>query len=168
MSHLFTPMDIDGTDYCVQAATKITAPILSGDTVQESPLSWLLYDREPDPDDPALNPGAESLDQLTHSGAVKFGIQCGTTLNVHVEGNISPYSVNNQRIRILVDGVEEWEYHIGSFTTADPYAAVDAIDENVVIPVSDSPCGHIVEITATTGDEFGHNYIFWRATVAIT
>ncbi len=127
----------------------------------------MLYDLEPDPDDPFLNPAAQS-DGLVHFGSVKFGFQCGTTLNVHIEGAISPYSVNLQQIQILVDGVEVWEKHIPSFTTSDPYEAVESVDENVAIPVTSIPCGHTVEIIASTGDENAHNYIFWRATVVIS
>lgn len=155
---------------CVNPTTHLTDAVLTGDAEEDAieDNTWTLYDLAPDPDDPFLNPGAESTGGLTHTGGVGFGVQCGSLLTIHVDGAISPYSVNAQSITITVDGVEVWEKHIGTFTTGDPYAAVETVDEDIEIELSDTPCGHTVQISATTGDEFGHNHIFWTISASVT
>jgi hypothetical protein len=153
MAHLIMPIILDGEAYCCQPATRRTAAILSDAATELSPNQWEIY--------------RAAQDNTIKTGAVKFGVCCAKQIVITLEGEIETLNDSYDWIRVLHNGIEVF-FHESTQTSEDPDDAVAVGPFAVTLELEDRPCGHIFEITGSTGDGNANNDVFWKATVAIS
>ena len=153
MAHLIVPIDIDGTLRCCQPGTRRTEAILSGAATQLGANHWEIYH--------AIQ------DATAREGAVKFGICCAAQVQITLNGMIETLNGGFDWIRVLHNNVEVF-YHESTDTSEDPDETVAAGPFTVTLALDDRPCGHVIEITGSTGDGVANNHVWWRATVSIS
>ena len=106
-------------------------------------------------------------DSIPKQGSVKFGICCATNIEITLEGKIETLNTGYDWIRVYHNGVEVFS-HESTDTSDDPDDAVAVGPFVVSLPLEDRPCGHIIEITGSTGDGIANNDVFWQASVIIS
>lgn len=152
MAHLIAPIDIDGTPLCCQPATKRTDAILSGSATELASNEWEIY--------------RAYSGEGTKSGSVKFGVCCATEVTIVLTGQIETFNGGYDWIRVFHNGVEVF-YFASTDTSEDEDETVPAGPFTVSLPLTDRPCGHIIEITGSTEDHIANNDVWWRAEVSI-
>jgi hypothetical protein len=153
MAHLITPIKIDDQQFCCQPAIRRTEAILVGAASQLAENKWEIY--------------LAYQDGTTKDGSVKFGICCATRIAITLNGMIETLNAGYDWIEVLHNGQRVF-YHQSADTSEDPDETVTAGPFEVVIALEDRPCGHIIEITGSTGDGIANNNVWWQAAVTIS
>ena len=153
MAHLITPITIDGNPYCCHPTTRRTVAILTDEASELAPNHWEIY--------------RAAQDDTLKMGAVKFGVCCAKQVVITLNGQIETLNTGYDWIRVYHNGVEVFS-HESTDTSDDPDDAVAVGPFVVSLPLEERPCGHIIEITGSTGDGIANNDVFWRASVAIS
>jgi len=152
MAHLITPIILDGEAYCCQPATRRTVAILKNAATELAPNQWEIY--------------RAYQDNTPKQGSVKFGICCATNIEITLNGQIETLNSGYDWIRVYHNGAEVF-FRESADTSDDPDDTVTVGPFVVSLPLEDRPCGHIIEITGSTGDGIANNDVFWRASVVI-
>jgi hypothetical protein len=153
MAHLITPIILDGNPYCCQPATRRTVAILKDAATELGPNQWEIY--------------RAYQDNTPKQGSVKFGICCATNIEITLNGQIETLNAGYDWIRVYHNGAEV--FFRESTDTSDDTDDTVAMGPFVVsLPLEDRPCGHIIEITGSTGDGIANNNVFWNASVVIS
>ena len=153
MAHLIVPIDIDGVPRCCQPETKRTEAVLSGAATELGPNQWEIY--------------RAYQDGTVKDGAVKFGICCATQIVITLNGMIETLNEGYDWIRVLHNGQEVF-FHESADTSEDPDETVAAGPFTVTLALEDRPCGHIIEISGSTGDGIANNNVWWQASATIS
>ena len=153
MAHLITPILIDGQLRCCQPATKRTEAVLTGSASELAPNEWEIY--------------RAYQDGSTRSGSVKFGICCATQIEITLNGEIETLNTGFDWIEVHHNGQQVFR-HQSTDTSEDPDETIPAGPFNIVLALDDRPCGHLIEITGSTGDGVANNDVWWQASVAIS
>ena len=153
MAHLITPIILDGNPYCCQPATRRTVAILKDAATELGPNQWEIY--------------RAYQDNTPKQGSVKFGICCATNIEIALNGQIETLNAGYDWIRVYHNGAEVF-FRESTDTSEDPDDTVAVGPFVVSLPLEDRPCGHIIEITGSTGDGIANNDVFWNASVVIS
>jgi hypothetical protein len=153
MAHLITPILIDGVPRCCQPATKRTEAVLSGMAAELAPNEWEIY--------------RAYQDNTPREGSVRFGICCATQIQITLNGMIETLNSGFDWIEVYHNSQQVFR-HESTDTSDDPDVTIAAGPFAVVIPLDDRPCGHLIEISGSTGDGIANNDVWWRAAVAIS
>lgn len=153
MAHLIAPIDIDGTPLCCQPETRRTEAVLSGSATELSPNHWEIY---------RAYQGAGSMD-----GAVKFGVCCATQVKIVLNGVLETLNDGFDFIHVHHNKAEVFSFR-STKSSDDPDDTVPAGPFTVTIPLEDRPCGHIIEISGSTGDHIANNNVWWQAQLTIS
>lgn len=153
MAHLITPIMIDGIPYCCQPATRRTEAILTDAATELGPNQWEIY--------------RAYQDNTEKYGSVKFGICCANNIEITLNGKIETLNAGFDWIRVHHNGFQVF-YRESSDTSDDSEDTVTVGPFVVSLPLEERPCGHIIEITGSTGDGIANNDVFWRASVVIS
>ena len=153
MAHLITPITIDGEARCCQPATRRTIAILTDAAKELAQNQWEIY--------------RAAQDDTIKMGVVKFGVCCAKQIVITLEGKIETLNDGYDWIRVFHNGGEVF-FHESTQTSEDPDDAVAVGPFAVTLELEDRPCGHIIEITGSTGDGKANNDVFWKASVAIS
>jgi hypothetical protein len=172
---LITPIKIDGTHYCLQASG-LTVPILSG-MASTTPLmpstvsgrnSFNIYQSNP-------GPGSnQRYEDIERTGGIKFGVhQCAESVAIQVVGRADVYDSSNtfDNLTITIDGVQEAYFSSirdASVPNSAPFDQVKSYNQTVTKTFStDIPCGHIVNISGTSGT-FANNNVGYDVKITVT
>jgi len=177
MPHLLTPITINGTKYCVDTGTKRTDVVLEGDAAADGTDQWELFRATAVPDvPPGTNPEAESPDAVTprtYEGKVTFGVHGATEVELEIWGEIEVKNDGYDWCRVTLnpgtvdESVEFYEesedYGSGDWfaTVANPTSGV----HTVTITLASRPCGNVIEIEGSTGDEKANNTTWWKVKI---
>ena len=153
MAHLITPIILDGNPYCCQPATRRTVAILTDAATELGPNQWEIY--------------RAYQDNTPKQGSVKFGICCATNIEITLNGQIETLNAGYDWISVLHNGAEVF-FRESTDTSEDPDDTVAMGPFVVSLPLEERPCGHIIEITGSTGDGIANNDVFWNASVVIS
>jgi hypothetical protein len=153
MAHLIVPIEIDGVPRCCQPVTKRTEAILTGMASELAANQWEIY--------------RAYQDETVREGSVKFGICCAQQIEITLNGEIETLNEGYDWIRVLHNGQEVF-FHKSTDTSEDPDETVAAGPFTVTLALDQRPCGHIIEITGSTGDGIANNNVWWQASATIS
>ena len=159
MAHLISPIMIEGNELCCDPDTKRTEVILLDAATEISSDEWELF-RATAYGDEESNEEAESTETI--SGSVVFGVCCASTVSIELSGNIETLNTGYDRVEVRLNGERKF-YFESTETTEEPWDTIAVGPFNVTLSLEDRPCGHIIEIDGTTGDEIANNDVWWRA-----
>ena len=161
MAHLIVPVPIDNVLRCCDPETRRTKALLEGSAVSTGPNEWRVYEASA-PGSPETNERAESEDVI--EGAVKFGICCASVLELELEGRIETLNTGFDWIEVWINGERVFDFE-STETTEDPWDTISAGPFTLSFSLDDRPCGHVIEIRGSTGDEVANNGVWWDARV---
>ena len=159
MAHLISPIMIEGNELCCDPNSKRTDVILLDAATEISSSEWELF-RATAFGDEASNEQAESTE--TVGGAVTFAICCASQVQLEVWGEIETLNTGFDWIEVRLNG-ERMFYHESTETTEDGWDTVAVGSFSVTLSLEDRPCGNVIEIEGSTGDETANNDVWWRA-----
>ena len=162
MAHLIAPIMVGGVEMCCDPATRRTAAVLIESASEIAPSEWEIF-RSAAYGDSESNPSAESEEPV--GGTVVFGICCGTQVVLEVWGEIEILNTGFDWLEVRLNGVRQFYHESTEVSGADPWGKVAVGPFNVTINLDERPCGHIIEIEGSTGDEIANNDVWWRAKV---
>jgi hypothetical protein len=159
MAHLITPIMVEGNELCCDPVTLRTTEVLIESATEISPDQWEIF-RATAYGDEMSNSDAKSTE--TVSGTVVFGICCASQVVLEVWGEIETLNDGYDWLEVRLNGVREF-YHESIKTSEDPWDSVAVGPFTVTLNLDDRPCGHIIEIDGSTGDDIANDNIWWRA-----
>jgi hypothetical protein len=176
----------DGSDpKCVNDSEpykNFTTPILSGmasttpkiaDTAGDPPFTgnniFNVYQALGTTD--ASAPADEYRDDPAKTGSIKFGVTpCAEKIEIEVYGRADIYGAGFDTLTITIDGTQAAFFE----STAEkpfytrPASGADTTDETVTHTFAQpNPCGHIVEISGTSGT-FANNNVGYDVKITVT
>lgn len=163
MAHIIAPMIIEGVEMCCDPVTRRTIEILIEDATVVGPDEWEIY-RAQAYGDSTSNPQAQSNENTEEavSGAVVFGVCCGTQVVLELWGEIETLNNGYDTIEVLLNGQQQF-YYESQQTTSDPWDTIPVGPFTITLALPDRPCGNVININGSTGDAIANNNVWWRA-----
>ena len=159
MAHLITPITVESVEVCCDPATRHTPVVLIESATEIEADEWELF-RATASGDSESNPSAETIDPV--SGTVVFGVCCASQVVLEVWGEIETLNDGYDWLEVRLNGVRAF-YHESTKTTEDPWDSIAVGPFTVTLNLNDRPCGNIIEIDGSTGDEIANDNVWWRA-----
>lgn len=159
MAHLIAPITVEGNELCCDPTNRRTTEVLIEAATEIALGEWEIY-RATASGDEESNPQAESAGVV--EGAVVFGVCCASTVELELWGEIETLNTGFDWVEVLLNGAQEF-YHESTETTEDPWDSIAVGPFPVTLNLEDRPCGNIIEISGSTGDEIANDNVWWRA-----
>ena len=160
MAHLITPITVEGVEVCCDPATRHTPVVLIESATEIAADEWEIF-RATAYGDEISNSDAKSTEEAV-SGTVVFGVCCASQVVLEVWGEIETLNDGYDWLEVRLNDVRAF-YHESTKTTEDPWDSIAVGPFTVTLNLDDRPCGHIIEIDGSTGDEIANDNVWWRA-----
>ena len=159
MAHLITPITVEGVEVCCDPATRHTPVVLIESATEIATDQWEVF-RATAYGDEITNSDAKSAGVV--AGTVVFGVCCASQVVLEVWGEIETLNDGYDWLEVRLNGVRAF-YHESTSTSTDPWDSIAVGPFTVTLNLADRPCGHIIEIDGSTGDEIANDNVWWRA-----
>ena len=181
MTFLVTPIILSDFElHCINPITMMTDFLSAGDATYDSGSNeWTLYECPilTPPNPIPTNDTANST--RVYAGYLEFATSCGVSaVNIELDGQLETHNDGWDYIQVYVNGSlffaessvqaqyseSEGTYDYVTFWTK-PYETVANLTSTLQIPLTPIPCGNIIQINASTGDEIANNNTYWKAVI---